>query len=201
MKQAFLNEPTLEDARTAYLTRWHLEPVQTRWNGRKPSQAQFNKAFGEQHEARQVKVGNVRGPNTVLADKNADEIQEVLTALAQGLGLIGGENGSTNDVIEPEQDETQELSERLAAMLNGTGVQVESNDEAEEVVVERTVKPENADKLPTTGLVYFYLHRAVENGDEFAVVPVRRIVASAGRSMIAEGASYEQAIRKLRRSK
>lgn len=202
--QAFLNAPTLEEARESYLTHWHLPSVKSKWNGRKPTQAQFDKAFGEAYAARQRFIARKTDP--VLAEKRLSDIEDVVNALHSSLlGLQQNDDPDEDDDEQDEDDEqveTPNILDAIVEQLKGRTIEVEDEDEPAEVEVEpvKRVQPQNEDKLPTSGLVYFFLHRAIENGDEFAVVPVRRIVASQGRAMFDDGASYDQVIRKLRRS-
>lgn len=177
MTQAFLSEPSLAEAHEKYLESWTLPTVRARWNNRRPSLKQFEATFGEAHSARQAflnSVGQTR--NAVLDDRRVEAIQELVEAsVEETLASLNPPRFAAPDA--DEEPETQGPSAPEA----------------------RTVKPKNMGKLPTTKQLYFYLHRAIEAGHKTVTIPVTRGEAARGRSMMAEGKTYPQAIIALRK--
>lgn len=65
--------------------------------------------------------------------------------------------------------------------------------------VKQRVKPENFNELPSSGQVYFYMHKARDSGEEFVTIPVRRGIAAIGiNSMKEDKKSYRQTLKSLR---
>lgn len=173
--QAFLNASSLEDARDLYLRRWHLASVKSAWGGRKPSQASFNKRFQTKWEARQRFLANKGLINPIVEDVD-DEPNTVLE--------------------DRSMDSIQAVVEAVVTALMG---QTQEQTEVE-AVVQRRVKDENFDALPTYKQVEFMLHRAIEAGEDFCTIPVKRGIVQETIGLIKENElSYDQAIRKSRR--
>lgn len=188
--QVFLNEPTIEAARDKYLTRWHLQSVQDAWNGKKPSLAQFKKKFGDAYTKRQAwlaKTGQGKSATALAVDEREDVAQAVAEAVASALG-------SNVEDSEPEvnlgQEVVDETVQRVLALLNKQETPAKVTDSKEEPE-QKFVKPENFNELPRSGQVYFFLHRAVEAGQSYAIVPVKRGVAAEAISQVKDdGRSY-----------
>jgi hypothetical protein len=172
--QAFLNASTLEEARDLYLRRWHLASVKSAWGGRKPSQAQFNKRFQAKYAARQRFLAN-KG----LIDPIVDEVDD------------------TRDVLADRQmDSIQDVFEAFVAFMQSQSV----TEPQEPAIVAQRVKDENFDSLPTYRQFEFLMHRAIEAGQDFATIPVKRGIVQETISLIKEnGLSYDAAIRKSRK--
>lgn len=185
MTQQFLNESTIEDAFAAYLKRWHLPSVQTAWQDkagrvRKPSLAQFTKRFGEDYERRQrwlaKRDGSQNGTQLAVAERD-DVRQTVAEAVAAALSALGVTE--SEEVILGSED---------VEIRNGVPSPKPVKAEAEEP---KFVKPENFNELPRSGQVYFILHRALEAGQEYAVVPVKRgIIAECISQIKDDGRDY-----------
>ena len=204
MISAHLNEPTIELAHEKYLTRWHLDSVQNAWrNGkgqaRKPTLAQYRKRFGDAYEARQRHLSRT-GQGTSATALAVAEREDVIQGLAENLlTILGGNTDEPEDTIlgsEPADEIEQALAvgnEPLSRVLSILGKQkAPQKAEAPAAPEQKFVKPENFDELPRSGQVYFFLHRAQENGDGFAIVPLKRGVAAEAISQIKDdGRSYE----------
>lgn len=182
MTQAFLNEPSIEQAHEAYLKRWHLDSVKTAWNGRKPSIAQFKKRFGKAYSTRQAWLARHGQGATAVAvaeDQKLDVAQSAAEKLLELLsGIAATEEPEVEEDLGPvfvEESEKDTLIEKLARMSAPV-----SKQEPEQ----RFVKPENFDELPRSGQVYFFLHRAKEAGFSYAIVPLKRGVAAEAISQI-----------------
>lgn len=176
MIQAFLNEPTIEAAHEKYLERWSTPSVQKSWKGRKPSLNMFKARFGDAHTARQEFLnsqGSVRVQ--VLDDKSMDDRQDVAEAINEALAAL--------------------VPPRFAEL----SAEPEPEPEAASGSEARTVKPQNFDKLPNSKQLYFYLHRALDNGFSFVTIPVKRGVAAEGIGLIKGGRSPIDAILDLRK--
>lgn len=184
MTQAFLNEPTIEDAFAAYLKRWHLPSVQAAWQDkagrvRKPSLSQFSKRFSADYERRQrflTKRDDSRNGTQIAVEERDDVRQVVAEAVAAALGALGVE--SDGEILS--SDDEPEVRNGVRTLLRNT------EDEQP-----KFVKPENFDELPRSGQVYFILHRAKEADQEYAIVPLRRgIIAECISQIKDDGRDY-----------
>jgi hypothetical protein len=177
--QVFLNEPTIEEARDAYLRRWHLQSVQQAWGGKKPTLAQFKKKFGAAYTKRQ----NWLAKNGVVAvieeptEDMAERVQAAVQATLRSLGIVSEPEPEVKNLGPLDKDAA---IDKLATLLK-QGKRANVADTNEEP---KFVKPENFSELPRSGQVYFFLHRAVEAGLDYAVVPVKRGVAAEAISQI-----------------
>ena len=182
--QVFLNEPTIEAAREKYLTRWHLQSVKDAWNGRKPTIAQFKKKFGPAYAKRQAWLART-GQGTSATALAVVEREDVAQAVAEAVAAALSATEEVED--EPEVEnlgvDVDETIQKVLALLNKQGdtqaVEADSTEDAP-----KFVKPENFNELPRSGQVYFFLHRAVEAGQSYAIVPVKRGVAAEAISQI-----------------
>lgn len=187
MTQAFLNEPTIEAARDRYLKRWHLDSVKSAWNGRKPSQAQFSRRFYKDWERRQKFLASRGVGSTELAVQHSSE--QSREVVENGMVAILERLKQNTVAVEPEPEvenlgpEADEQVSNILAILNRMGGVTKHVVESE-VEAPKFVKPENFDELPRSGQVYFFLHRAVEAGQSYAIVPVKRGVAAEAISQI-----------------
>lgn len=194
MTQAFLNEPTIEEARERYLKRWHLSSVKEAWNGKKPTLAQFKKRFGADYARRQAWLAKQNGGAGALAVAHSDDQrQEVVeNALVDILERI-----KTGQVPEVENlgsaDEDEPVSGILAILNKHRAPVAEAKTEVADTTEQpKFVKPENFNELPRSGQVYFFLHRAQEAGYDYAIVPLKRGVAAEAISQIKDdGRSYQ----------
>lgn len=201
--QVFLNEPTIESAREAYLSRWHLPSVQASWahlNGRKPTLNQFKAQFGSAYSKRQAwlaKQDGTKGGTAVALDERDDVVQAVAERL---LELMGGtkvevENlGQAEDIDVTVEEKPASVLDRLKAKRTVVEVEAEADTEVAEVVEPKFVKAENFDELPRSGQLYFFLHRAVEAGQSYAIVPLKRGVAAECISQIKDDGRTYQAV-------
>lgn len=177
MKQAFLNEPTIAEARIAYLTRWHLKPVQERWNGRKPSITAFKGAFGDLYAERQALITQATAP-VVVAERTIDKKQALIEAIVeQNKALLAALQGRVEETEAPQ------------------GAEVEPATEA------RVVKAENVEKFPTNGMIFLLLHRAQEAGEKFLMLPLQRGTASTLIGLMdTDGLSYKAAATQIKKA-
>ena len=194
MTQAFLNEPTIEEAREVYLKRWHLETVQSAWNGRKPTIAQFKKRFGKAYTTRQKFLARGEGTVAVATEQHEDAVQVIAERVLSLMGGVASPEpeaeilGSADDIdLDDEKPATviERLKAKTAPKVNKTKP-VQKDDEP------KFVKPENFDELPRSGQVYFFLHRAREAGYDYAIVPIKRgVIAECISQIKDDGRSYQ----------
>lgn len=198
MTQAFLNEPTIEAAHEKYMKRWHLESVQSAWNGRRPSIAQFKKRFGKAYTARQKYLS--RGDKmTTVATRSDDQRQDAVQSATEKLMALLAEANETEAILGPEVDDDEPLPaastllERLSIYKGTSKRKVEVKDDEP-----KFVKPENFGELPRSGQLYFFLHRAKEAGYAYAVVPLKRGVAAECISQMKDdGRDYADVVKAL----
>ena len=190
MVDAHLNEATIEEAHAAYLKRWHLASVQSAWNGRKPSLAQYTKRFGKKYEARQKYLARQSG-ETTIATIAADQREDVVQAIAERLlaAVGGGSVTEPEDVIlglEDAEDNEPTLLQKLGLVTAPSKTTTKKEPE------QKFVKPENFDELPRSGQLYFLLHRAAEAGLSYAIVPLKRgVIAECISQIKDDGRSYQ----------
>lgn len=199
--QTFLNEPTIEAARDAYLSRWHLPSVQASWaqlNGRKPTLNQFKARFGKDYEKRQkwlAKQDESRGGTVIALDERDDVVQAIAERV---LAEIVGTKVEVENLGHPEPVEVKVEPDSIIAKLKAKSkvvkeveAEAETTDEVEDEAP-KFVRPENFDELPRSGQLYFFLHRAQEAGYDYAIVPLKRGVAAECISQIKDdGRSYQ----------
>lgn len=192
MTQQFLNSPSIEEAYEAYLTRWHLPSVQESWTDkagrvRRPSLAQFTKRFGSDYEKRQrflaKRDGTTNGAALAVAER--DDVRQQLAELLTKLSGVTTEPEA--EILGPDDEqEGTEVRNGVHSILAKLKGETEPEPKAE-----KFVKPENFDELPTNKQLLFFLHRAIENGDDVAIVPVKRgIIAECISQIRDDGRDY-----------
>lgn len=184
MTQAFLSEPTIALAHKKYLESWSTPAVQKAWNGRKPTLEKFIERFRDSYHARQMFLKANRDSHTaVLEARRMDDIQ----ALAEE---VHDRIGATLDTLTPPR--FAELDEQPAEPPKEDDEVAQAHAAVEEQKSE--VKEKNKNKLPTSRQIYFFMHRAIESGFTYALVPLTRQGAADLRGRIANGETYSKAI-------
>lgn len=200
MVRAFLNESSIEDAHEAYLVSFDKLPsVRAAWNGKKPTLAQFKKRFGSDYDKRQKRLGRESDP--ILTARHNDDMSDLIHAKLQELlsGVQGGEVEPEPVEDEPEDDEVESLD--IQAMVKDAVAKALGGVVAPEPAkVERTVSEDNLNALPTPKQVAYFIHRAIENGDQFVTIPTTRGIAAQLRGLCDE-MEYEKALRKVKRAR
>lgn len=191
MTQQFLNAPSIEEAFAAYLNRWHLPSVQESWTDkagrvRKPTLAQFTKRFGTDYNKRQSWLEK-QDERSAGVDDLAERVAATDAKLDRLIGALTGSQDTEPEEILGSEDEDEVrngVPTRLLKKLTGNG-------DAESESKEKFVKPENFNELPTYKQISFLLHRAIEDGDEYAIIPVKRgIIAECVSQIKDDGRSY-----------
>lgn len=195
MTQAFLNEPTIEQAHQTYLKSWSLPTVQASWKGRRPSIAQFRARYAEAHTARQSFLSKVGAqvldpePDAVLDERRMDDVQAMAEAVAEGV-KEALKNLAPPRFAEVSADDLPPAPVVPASQARTTTVEDTG----------KTVKPQNAKKLPNTKQLYFLLHRALEAGHTLATVPLTRESAAQAISLIKGGTPVASAMVEIRKN-